>query len=241
MSSCWASWTAKIAEYGKRIEKGEGIRLQIKQRHAQSFEDIRQAQIDVSVAQERVRTMSAQREEHRAQQERCDLLQTQIEQNLRQIDSQLAGARDTQAGKQKTNEEMNKQTAALSDELYEKREKLDALREETQNLRVLLATCERDANAFKQEGLRIRREQDNLGVQIGQAHEKREALTLQHQQSTQLLGEKQRGTESLCRKAGGCAEKSGCASGGTQRGAGTDTPNDAGNRQPARNAGDGYG
>lgn len=178
---------AKIAEYGKRIEKGEGIRLQIKQRHAQSFEDIRQAQIDVSVAQERVRTMSAQREEHRAQQERCDLLQTQIEQNLRQIDSQLAGARDTQAGEQKTNDEMNKQTAALSDELYEKREKLDALREETQNLRVLLATCERDANAFEQEGLRIRREQDNLGVQIGQAHEKREALTLQHQQSTQLL------------------------------------------------------
>ena len=35
--------------------------------------------------------------------------------------------------------------------------------------------------------MRIRREQDNLGVQIGQAHEKREALTLQHQQSTQLL------------------------------------------------------
>mgnify|MGYP000912962420 CR=1 FL=1 len=90
-------------------------------------------------------------------------------------------------GEQKTNEEMNKQTAALSDELYEKREALDALREETQNLRVLLATCERDANAFEQEGLRIRREQDNLGVQIGQAHEKREALTLQHQQSTQLL------------------------------------------------------
>ncbi len=178
---------AKIAEYGKRIEKGEGIRQQIKQRHAQSFEDIRQAQIDVSVAQERVRTLSAQREEHRAQQERCDLLQTQIEQNLRQIDSQLAGARDTQAGEQKTNEEMNKQTATLSDELYEKREALDALREETQNLRVLLATCERDANAFEQEGLRIRREQDNLGVQIGQAHEKREALTLQHQQSTQLL------------------------------------------------------
>ena len=43
------------------------------------------------------------------------------------------------------------------------------------------------SNAFEQEGLRIRREQDNLGVQIGQAHEKREALTLQHQQSTQLL------------------------------------------------------
>ena len=190
----------KIAEYGKRIEKGEGIRQQIKQRHAQSFEDIRQAQIDVSVAQERVRTLSAQREEHRAQQDRCDLLQKQIEQNLAQIDSQLAGARDTQAGEQKTNEEMNRQTAALSDELYEKREALDALREETQNLRVLLATCERDANAFEQEGLRIRREQDNLGAQIGQAHEKREALTLQHQQSTQMLAKNSAAQQT-------CAEK----------------------------------
>ncbi len=33
--------------------------------------------------------------------------------SLAQIDSQLAGARDTQAGEQKTNEEMNRQTAAL--------------------------------------------------------------------------------------------------------------------------------
>ena len=144
----------KIADYGRRIERGEAIRQEIKQRRAQAFEAIRQAQIDVSVAQERVRTLTAQREEHRAQQDRCALLRTQIAQNLAQIDSQLAGARDTQAGEQKTNEEMNRQTAALSDALYEKREALDALREEAQNLRVTLAACERDANALNQDGAR---------------------------------------------------------------------------------------
>ncbi|MFR5785718.1 MAG: hypothetical protein ACLUHE_00265 [Christensenellales bacterium] len=157
----------KIADYGRRIERGEAIRQEIKQRRAQAFEAIRQAQIDVSVAQERVRTLTAQREEHRAQQDRCTLLRTQIAQNLAQIDSQLAGARDTQAGEQKTNEEMNRQTAALSDALYEKREALDALREEAQNLRVTLAACERDANALNQDGARMRREQSAVGVQIG--------------------------------------------------------------------------
>ena len=177
----------KIADYARRIERGEAVRQEIKQRRAQAFEDIRQAQIDVSIAQERVRTLTVQREEHRAQQDRCDLLQKQIAQNLEQIDSQLAGARDTQAGEQKTNEEMNKQTAALSDALYEKREALDALREETQNLRVTLAACERDANALNQDGVRMRREQSAVGVQIGEAHENREALTLRHQQSTQQL------------------------------------------------------
>ena len=177
----------KIADYARRIERGEAVRQEIKQRRAQAFEDIRQAQIDVSIAQERVRTLTVQREEHRAQQDRCDLLQKQIAQNLEQIDSQLAGARDTQAGEQKTNEEMNKQTAALSDALYEKREALDALREETQNLRVTLAACERDANALNQDGARMRREQSAVGVQIGEAHENREALTLRHQQSTQQL------------------------------------------------------
>ena len=177
----------KVADYGRRIERGEAIRQEIKQRRAQAFEAIRQAQIDVSVAQERVRTLTAQREEHRAQQDRCTLLRTQIAQNLAQIDSQLAGARDTQAGEQKTNEEMNRQTAALSDALYEKREALDALREEAQNLRVTLAACERDANALNQDGARMRREQSAVGVQIGEAHENREALTLRHQQSMQQL------------------------------------------------------
>lgn len=177
----------KVADYGRRIERGEAIRQEIKQRRAQAFEAIRQAQIDVSVAQERVRTLTAQREEHRAQQDRCTLLRTQIAQNLAQIDSQLAGARDTQAGEQKTNEEMNRQTAALSDALYEKREALDTLREEAQNLRVTLAACERDANALNQDGARMRREQSAVGVQIGEAHENREALTLRHQQSMQQL------------------------------------------------------
>lgn len=177
----------KIADCARRLERGETIRQEIKQRRAQAFEDIRQAQIDVSIAQERVRTLNVQREEHRTQQDRCELLRKQIAQNLEQIDSQLAGARDTQAGEQKTNEEMNKQTAAMSDALYEKRETLDALREETQNLRVTLAACERDANALNQDGARMRREQSDVGVQIGEAHENREALTLRHQQSMQQL------------------------------------------------------
>ena len=177
----------KIADCARRLERDEAIRQEIKQRRAQAFEDIRQAQIDVSIAQERVRTLNVQREEHRTQQDRCELLRKQIAQNLEQIDSQLAGARDTQAGEQKTNEEMNKQTAAMSDALYEKRETLDALREETQNLRVTLAACERDANALNQDGARMRREQSAVGVQIGEAHENREALTLRHQQSMQQL------------------------------------------------------
>ena len=177
----------EIEEYQKRIQKGEELRQQVKQRRAAAFEDLHQAQIDVSIAQESARTLTNQREGHKAQEERCNLLREQIANNLEQIDSQLAGARDTHAGEQKTSEEMNKQTGVLGDDLYEKREVLDALRDDVQNLRVALAARERDANAYQQDGERMQREQKEIGVQIGEAHENRQALTLRHQENTQKL------------------------------------------------------
>ena len=128
-----------IKDYELRLEKGEAFRQGVKQRRAQAFEDLHQAQIDVSIASERVRTLSAQRESHAQQEQRCDLLCAQIAENLSQIDSQLAGARSTQAGEERTSDEMNRRTGELSDILYEKREALDALREEAQHVRVTLA------------------------------------------------------------------------------------------------------
>ena len=179
----------QIAECRLRIEQAEAQRQEIKQQRAQAFEDLHQAQIDVSIAQERVRTVSAQRESHAQQEERCELLRQQIEQNLSQIDSQLAGARDTQAGEEKNSDEMNRQTAAYSDALYEKREALDALREQVQGLRVTLAAKERDVSALLQDGVRMRREQNEMATQIGQARESREQLTLRHQRSMEQLAQ----------------------------------------------------
>ena len=179
----------QIAECRQRIEQAEAQRQEIKQQRAQAFEDLHQAQIDVSITQERVRTVSAQRESHAQQEERCELLRQQIEQNLSQIDSQLAGARDTQAGEEKNSDEMNRQTAAYSDALYEKREALDALREQVQGLRVTLAAKERDVSALLQDGVRMRREQNEMAAQIGQARESREQLTLRHQRSMEQLAQ----------------------------------------------------
>ena len=86
---------------------------------------------------------------------------------------------------------MNRQTAALSDALYEKREALDALREQTQGLRVALAAGERDVSALTQDGARMRREQNEIAAQIGQARESREQLTLRHQRSTEQFAQKE--------------------------------------------------
>ncbi|HIU16186.1 MAG TPA: chromosome segregation protein SMC [Candidatus Ventricola intestinavium] len=182
---------ARMEAAQKQLEEDEAKRQEIKQRRAQAFEELHQAQIDVSIAGERVRTVSAQRESHAQQEERCDLLRQQIAQNLAQIDSQLAGTRNTQAGEEKTSDEMNRQTAALSDALYEKREALDALREQTQGLRVALAAGERDVSALTQDGARMRREQNEIAAQIGQARESREQLTLRHQRSTEQFAQKE--------------------------------------------------
>ena len=171
----------QIETYRQNLEKGEAIRAAVKLRRAKGYEDLRQAQIDVSIASERVRTLSEQRENHAAQEARCDLLREQIEENLRQIDRQLAGARSTQAGEEKSSDEMNRRTGELSDALYEKRDALDALREAVQALRVRLATRERDLAAMKQDNARMRRENNELGAQIGQAMETREKLMLEHQ------------------------------------------------------------
>ena len=176
---------AQIAEYASRLEKGEAFRQAIKQRRAKAFDALHQAQIDVSIAAERVRTVTAQREAHAQQEQRCDLLREQIAQNLSQIDSQLAGARSTQAGEEKTSDEMNRQTAELSDALYARRETLDSLREAESATRVALAARERDLTALLADGTRMRRELEEIAVQLGQAGETREKLILSHQQATQ--------------------------------------------------------
>ena len=182
-----AKLEAQIADYNARLQKGEAVRAAIKQRRAQAFEDLHQAQIDVSIASERVRTLTEQRESHAQQEQRCDMLRQQIEENLRQIDSQLAGARSTQEGEEKSSDEMNRKTGELSDTLYALRDELDAMREDVQSLRVRLAARERDVSALQQDGARMRREQSDVGVQIGQARESREQLMLRHQASMQQL------------------------------------------------------
>lgn len=187
-----AELETQIDALQQRLEKGEAFRHEGKQKRAAAFEELHQAQIDVSIAQERLRTLTVQREGHAEQEQRCELLREQIARNLEEIDSQLEGARDTQAGEQKTNDEMNRQTAALSDALYGKREALDVLREDAQNLRVALAARERDANAFMQDGERMRRELNDMAVQIGQAHESRENMMVRHQQSVQTLAQNEK-------------------------------------------------
>ena len=182
----------QLADYEARLQKGEAVRQGLKERRTQAFDDLHQAQIDVSIASERVRTASQQCESHTQQQERCELLRAQIAENLAQIDAQLAGARDTQEGEQKNSDEMNRRTGELSDALYAKREALDALREQTQSLRLTMTARERDLNALTQDAARMRRESDEIAAQIGQAQENREQLTLRHQASTQQLAQDER-------------------------------------------------
>ncbi|MDY5347935.1 MAG: chromosome segregation protein SMC [Candidatus Ventricola sp.] len=182
----------QLADYEARLQKGEAVRQGLKERRTQAFDDLHQAQIDVSIASERVRTASQQCESHAQQQERCELLRAQIAENLAQIDAQLAGARDTQEGEQKNSDEMNRRTGELSDALYAKREALDALREQTQSLRLTMTARERDLNALTQDAARMRRESDEIAAQIGQAQENREQLTLRHQASTQQLAQDER-------------------------------------------------
>ncbi|MBP3429073.1 MAG: chromosome segregation protein SMC [Clostridia bacterium] len=185
--------SAQMDDFRRRLERGEAFRQEIKQRRAQAFEDLHQVQIDVSIASERVRTTQQQAAVHAQKEERCALLLEQIAENLAQIDAQLAGARSTQAGEEKTGDEMNRRTGELSDVLYDCREALDALREEAQEMRVRLAARERDLNAMTQDDVRMRREQNELGAQIGQARETREGLTLRHQESTLKLARDEAG------------------------------------------------
>ena len=190
----------QLADYEARLQKGEAVRQSLKERRTQAFDDLHQAQIDVSIASERLRTATQQCEGHSQQQERCELLRAQIAENLAQIDAQLAGARDTQEGEQKNSDEMNRRTGELSEALYAKREALDALREQTQSLRLTMTARERDLNALTQDAARMRRERDEIAAQIGQAQESREQLTLRHQASTQQLAQDER-------ESAACAER----------------------------------
>ena len=178
---------SQIKEFETRLEKGEAFRQAIKQHRAKAFEELHQAQIDVSIASERVRTITAQREGHAQQEQRCDLLRAQIAENLAQIDNQLAGARSTQAGEERTSDEMNRRTGELSDILYDKREELDALREKTQDIRLSLTAKERDLTALTADGVRMRRELEEIAAQLGQAQENRERLILAHQKATEQM------------------------------------------------------
>ena len=189
----------QIRDYEARLERGEAFRQEIKQRRARAFEELHQAQIDVSIASERVRTLSMQREGHAQQQARCELLCQQVAQNLAQIDSQLMGARSTQAGEERTSDEMNRRTGELSDALYARREALDQLREDAQNVRVTLAARERDLTAMTADGVRMHRELEDIARELYQAHENRERLILEHQKATQQMAENT-ALSAACRK-----------------------------------------
>lgn len=191
---------AQIKDYEARLERGEAYRQEIKQRRAKTFEDLHQAQIDVSIASERVRTLTEQRENHTLSEQRCDLLRAQIAENLAQIDSQLAGTRSTQAGEERTSDEMNRRTGELSDILYDKREALDSLREQAQGLHVALAAKERDLTALTADGARMRRELETISAELYQAHESREKLILEHQTATQQMAADEK-------EAAQCAQK----------------------------------
>ncbi|MBR5287574.1 MAG: chromosome segregation protein SMC [Clostridia bacterium] len=182
-----SSLNEKLRDIADRMEKGEGIRYTIKQRRAQAFEDLRQAQIDVSIASERVRTSTQQSESHDQQMQRNEMLIGQIQENLAQIDNQLMGARSTQAGEEKTSDEMQRHTGELSDALYERRTALDVLREEVHTLRLALTGREGELSALTHDATRMRREQDDIFAQIGQAQESRQTLTLNHQDATQQM------------------------------------------------------
>ena len=175
----------QIADFEQRLKKGEEFRQGIKQRRAQAFEDLRQAQIDVSIASERLRQVTDQRENHAQQENRCEELCRQIADQLAQIDSELLGARSTQEGEERTSDEMNRRTGELSDILYDRREALDAIREEAQSLRVTLAAKARDLTAMESDGTRMKRDLEEIAVQLGQAHENREKLIIDHQNATQ--------------------------------------------------------
>ncbi len=190
----------RIKEFEERLEKGEAYRQNIKLRRAKAFEELHQAQIDVSIASERVRTLTQQRENHAQAEQRCDLLRSQIGENLAQIDAQLAGARSTQAGEERTSDEMNRRTGELTDILYDRREALDQLRETAQGVRLTLTAKERDLTALTADVARMRRELEEIAAQLGQAHEQREALILRHQQMTEQMA----GDSDL---AAQCAEK----------------------------------
>ena len=181
----------QMKDYEARLEKGEAYRQAIKQKRSAAFEELHQAQIDVSIASERVRTLTQQRENHAQQEQRCDLLRSQISENLAQIDSQLAGARSTQAGEERTSDEMNRRTGELSDILYEKRDALDSLRELAQGIRLNLTAKERDITALAADGVRMRRELEEIAAQLGQAHESRERLILEHQHATEQMAASQ--------------------------------------------------
>jgi len=188
----------QIALCRERLGKGEAYRAAIKQRRSQAFEDLHQAQIDVSIASERVRTTQEQLESHAQQVERCDMLCTQIEENLAQIERQLAGARTTQAGEEKSSDAMHRRTGELSDVLYACREALEAMRDTVQTLRVELATRERDLAALTQDNTRLLREQNDVAAQIGHALESREQLMLAHQRSmVQMAADSARQTQCM--------------------------------------------
>ncbi|MCI6374046.1 MAG: chromosome segregation protein SMC [Clostridiales bacterium] len=191
---------AQLEEYAARLAEGEELRQGLKQRRTKAFDALHQAQIDVSIASERVRTLGQQAEAHQKQVERSGLLQAQIAENLAQIDAQLAGARDTQEGEQKNSDEMNRRTGELSDALYEKREALDVLREQAQELRLAHTARERDLNALEQDAARMKRELDELAAQIGQAQESRGQLILRHQQSTQQLAADEQSAASCAKR-----------------------------------------
>ena len=196
----------------REIRETEEKQAALRERREELFSDLNQYRIDVSIAEERQRMLSGKMQEQEREEQECSTLLSQIADFIRQINAQLAGVHMSQEDDAQSTEEMNEQTARLTDELYECRQALERLREEGQTLRIDLATSQKELDALGREAQRLAQEERRVAGELGEAVRNIENNTLLHQQQTELIATRTAEQES-CRAAlkaaeGNLAEKS---------------------------------
>ncbi len=182
----------QIRETREDLMKTSQARSELRAEREQLFGQRNQLRIDVSIAEERLRTLDGKLQEQEKEERDSAILRRQIEENLAEIDRQLQGTRESQEGEEASGEEMNRKTAELTDDLYAKRQRLEAQRERVSQMRIELSALLRDAEAMVREAQRLMHEREKAGIELGTAQEQIGQATLMHQKKTEELVEGER-------------------------------------------------
>ncbi len=157
-----ASLVKELASLQGRLDALDGERADAKRRRNELFDRAHQAEIAVARETERTSNARAELAAHDQRQEQAELLADQIRTNLADIDEQLSRAQADQDGGETDQAGMHAQTAQMQQELFAARERLEALREESTRAHVTVAAQERELDAARREGDRLRLEEGSL-------------------------------------------------------------------------------
>ena len=167
------------------LEKQKEAKASLGELHAQQQQALHETRIDLSIASEQLRAFEKEAQDLQNRFAQNEMLRTQIETNLEDIERQLHATQNVQSNEMRSSDKMHQMSQEIGDRLAEDRNELERQREAAQSIQLRLSERQKDADGLRKNALRLSQEQKRISESVVLNEEKREKLVMDHQDMMQ--------------------------------------------------------